>query len=75
MKRRRKKRGHRGEQAADADARLQEARQMKAVTVDRAPAVRALAAEATRLARKNRIAEAVYLGLLNGGHTDAARFH
>jgi len=69
MRRRRKARTEQAEErAADADARLAEARAMKASTEERAPLVDALVREAARLARKNRIAEIVYRGLMNGGH-------
>jgi hypothetical protein len=65
---RKRARARLAEMEADADERLAEARAMKASTEERGPVVDAIAAEAARLARRNRIAEIVYRGLMNGGH-------
>lgn len=67
-RKRKRDREHAEGLVAEAGERLAEARDLKARTESRGPLVDALAEEAARLAKRNRIAEIVYRGLMNGGH-------
>jgi hypothetical protein len=62
------KRVSRERATADADRRLSEAAELHAEIAAKTEPTARLAAEAARLAKRNRIAEMVYLGLMGGGN-------